>query len=320
MRDWVTLGAQKSGVAVCQPARRRAASRPEASVSCLWKDRQYASHRRQLDPSTLQPGGVPTTRTIPARRGRGPTQPMPKTVTDPVDAELSVPQDETARAPYLAAFDTLLQRVSRRVLHRRAGPHVRGRSGRQGPSADRRAAQLHGLLPRRHAPDGTDARRQAARGTGTASGWISIWSPLSRSGCTWNSSCMSAPRPEPSTTRNSTLRAPKTRTPPRTPRSSGWPTLYLAKARKNGGEAADLAGDRRPFQVGLDQYPRHGKSASGRRTAHRKALRGLCAQPRVPPSPDHAGAGRHRGVLPGAAPQGGLDARGRHPRQSSSAF
>ncbi len=69
----------------------------------LWKDRQYASHRRQLDPSTLQIAGVPVTRTLPTRRSRTP-QP-PKTVTDPVEADLFVPQDETARVPYVASFD-----------------------------------------------------------------------------------------------------------------------------------------------------------------------------------------------------------------------
>ena len=65
----------------------------------LWKDREYASHRRLLNPDTLQIGGVPHTRVIPARRNR-PEQ----TVTDPVDPDLFVPQDEAARAPYLAAF------------------------------------------------------------------------------------------------------------------------------------------------------------------------------------------------------------------------
>lgn len=66
----------------------------------LWKDRQYASHRRMLNPGTLQAGGTPPTRTIPGRRN----QPEKK-VTDPADPDLFVPQDETERAPYLAAFD-----------------------------------------------------------------------------------------------------------------------------------------------------------------------------------------------------------------------
>jgi hypothetical protein len=62
----------------------------------LWKDRQYASHRRLLYPDALQVGGVPRTHVIPAK------------------------------------------------------------GDRPGPPPDRRAAQFDGLLPGRHAPDGTD--------------------------------------------------------------------------------------------------------------------------------------------------------------------
>ena len=70
----------------------------------LWKDRQYASHRRMLNPGMLQVGGVPPTHTIPGRRNGGKRQPD-QTVTDPVDADIFVPQDEAARAPYLASFN-----------------------------------------------------------------------------------------------------------------------------------------------------------------------------------------------------------------------
>lgn len=69
----------------------------------LWKDRQYASHRRMLNPDTLQVDGVPHTRTMPSRRNR-PNQP-PQTVTDAVDNDLFVPLDEASRAPYLASFN-----------------------------------------------------------------------------------------------------------------------------------------------------------------------------------------------------------------------
>ncbi len=69
----------------------------------LWKDRQYASHRRLLNPGALQVGGVPPSRIVPARRYGGRTR-ADQTVTDPVDPDLAVPQDAAARAPYLAAF------------------------------------------------------------------------------------------------------------------------------------------------------------------------------------------------------------------------
>jgi mono/diheme cytochrome c family protein len=70
----------------------------------LWKDRQYASHRRKLNPSTLQIEGKPASHTVPGRRRGGRMQPE-QTVTDPVDPDLFAPQDEAARAPYLASFD-----------------------------------------------------------------------------------------------------------------------------------------------------------------------------------------------------------------------
>ena len=70
----------------------------------LWKDRQYASHRRMAYPDTLQIDGVPRSKVIPARRRNGQTQPE-KTITDPVDADLFVPLDASVRKPYLESFD-----------------------------------------------------------------------------------------------------------------------------------------------------------------------------------------------------------------------
>ena len=70
----------------------------------LWKDRQYASHRRLLNPRALQVGGVPQVQIIPARRNGRQMQPA-QTVTNPVDPDLFVPQEEAARAPWLAAFN-----------------------------------------------------------------------------------------------------------------------------------------------------------------------------------------------------------------------
>lgn len=70
----------------------------------LWKDRQYATHRRTVNSDKMQIGGVPATRVIPARRNRAQPQPD-RTVTDPVDPDLFVPQDEAARSPYLESYN-----------------------------------------------------------------------------------------------------------------------------------------------------------------------------------------------------------------------
>ena len=73
----------------------------------LWKDRQYASHRRMLYPKPLQIGGVPGEHEIPARRKRDKAKTMipGKTVTDPVDPDLFVPEEENAQTAYLKSFD-----------------------------------------------------------------------------------------------------------------------------------------------------------------------------------------------------------------------
>ena len=70
----------------------------------LWKDRQYASHRRLFNPDGLQIDGVPRSRVIPARPNRKPPQ-AEKIITDPVDPDLFAPKEETARAPYLKSFE-----------------------------------------------------------------------------------------------------------------------------------------------------------------------------------------------------------------------
>ncbi len=73
-------------------------------VFVLYKDREYASHRRMLYPDSLQLGGVPHTRVIPERQYGGRTIPA-RTITDPVQEDLFAPQSDADRAPYLASFD-----------------------------------------------------------------------------------------------------------------------------------------------------------------------------------------------------------------------
>jgi hypothetical protein len=77
---------------------------PGGQPFILWKDIQYATHRRSLNPDALQINGVPKPRTeIPATDFGGllPAE----TVTDPVDPELNVPADEAARKPYVESFE-----------------------------------------------------------------------------------------------------------------------------------------------------------------------------------------------------------------------
>jgi mono/diheme cytochrome c family protein len=103
MRDWV-LGMRKKVAWKFANLRVPRGFSDGGQCFVLWKDREYASHRRLLNPGTLQVAGVPQTRVIPAR-GYGKRAQPEKTVTDVVDPDLFVPQDEAARTPYLAAYD-----------------------------------------------------------------------------------------------------------------------------------------------------------------------------------------------------------------------
>lgn len=103
MRDWVTALRKK---VACKFDNLKVPGGFSTGGQCfvLWKDREYASHRRTLNPAALQVGGVPATRVIPARRRGSRTEPE-KTITEPADSDLAVPEDAAARAPYLAAFE-----------------------------------------------------------------------------------------------------------------------------------------------------------------------------------------------------------------------
>ena len=100
MRDWV-LGLRKRLAWKFPNLRVPNGFSDGGQCFVLWKDRQYASHRRMLNPSTLQAGGTPKPEIVPARRNR--KQPE-RTVTAPVNADLFIPQDEAAKAPYMESF------------------------------------------------------------------------------------------------------------------------------------------------------------------------------------------------------------------------
>lgn len=106
LRDWV-VGLRKK--VACKFDNLRVPGGFSTGGQCfvLWKDREYASHRRSLNEAKLQPGGVPGAIIIPARKSRRPGMPdqPEKVVTDPVDPDLFVPEDGTSSAPYIASFD-----------------------------------------------------------------------------------------------------------------------------------------------------------------------------------------------------------------------
>ncbi|HEU4752197.1 MAG TPA: DUF1587 domain-containing protein, partial [Armatimonadota bacterium] len=77
---------------------------PGGQCFVMWKNRQYASHRRLLNPDALQVNGVPKPRVVTPSSVFGQRAEASRTVVDPVDPELFVPGDEAARAPYLEGF------------------------------------------------------------------------------------------------------------------------------------------------------------------------------------------------------------------------
>lgn len=81
---------------------------PGGQWNLLWKDRQYAKHRRVLNPEPLQVGGEPKSLAVDPRPQRRPRpnnrdqNPGPQFMEK--DPELFVPANEAERAPYLASF------------------------------------------------------------------------------------------------------------------------------------------------------------------------------------------------------------------------
>src|SRR5205085_10834803 len=94
MRDWV-LGLRKKVAWQFENLRVPRGFSVGGQCFVLWKDRQYASHRRLLDLASLQVAGVPRLRVVPGRRRNGRMQPD-QIVNDPVDPDLFVPEAAAA--------------------------------------------------------------------------------------------------------------------------------------------------------------------------------------------------------------------------------
>lgn len=101
MREWVTE--LRAKVASKFDNLQTPAFSPGGQWNLLWKDRQYATHRRTLNPEPLQIGGVPKSILVDPRPRR-----TKKGAGDPglmdQDEDLFVPKEDGARAPYLSAF------------------------------------------------------------------------------------------------------------------------------------------------------------------------------------------------------------------------
>jgi len=69
----------------------------------MWKNRQYATHRRLLNPATLEIGGEPRRRE--RRRRSDEEESQSEDIAPKPDADLFVPADEVERAPYIAGFE-----------------------------------------------------------------------------------------------------------------------------------------------------------------------------------------------------------------------
>lgn len=70
----------------------------------MWKNRQYATHRRQLNPNSLEIGGIPNPKPPPARSRRANAEPPDPIKPSAPDPELFLPADETEQAPYLESY------------------------------------------------------------------------------------------------------------------------------------------------------------------------------------------------------------------------
>ena len=174
-----------------------------------WKNRQYATHRRDFDRAALRvEGEPPPVEADDARRAsagsiwrRGPNgedlnalkaHGRSSTQSRMENPDLEVPAGQRAR--YEAAFAKFSCDLSRHVLRARARPLLSGRLGRQRPPAERRLPQRDGLHPRRRAAQRAAAGREGPERAGSALGSSSSSSPTTPRAPTSSSSSTRAAR------------------------------------------------------------------------------------------------------------------------------
>jgi hypothetical protein len=102
LRDWITQ--LRAKVACRFPNLQLKGVSSGGQCFILWKNRQYASHRRRPNLEALEVGGVPRPRPAPLPKSNKdkPREPLPPADPDP---DLFVPENEEQRAPYVAGFE-----------------------------------------------------------------------------------------------------------------------------------------------------------------------------------------------------------------------
>ena len=158
-----------------------------------WKNRQYATHRRDFERAALRVDDEPPPVEVKmpeTRRGligggpNGEDLNALRALAEQYQSRMKNPDLEVPagqRARYEAAFAQVQLDLPRHVLRSRARPFLSGRFGRQGTPAQRRLPQRDGIHPRRCAAQRAAARREGAERARGAVGRVRVRRRLHRS-------------------------------------------------------------------------------------------------------------------------------------------
>ena len=151
-----------------------------------WKNRQYATHRRDFERAALRVADEPPPVEVKmpeTRRGlvgggqNGEDLNALYALAEQYQSRMKNPDLEVPagqRARYEAAFATVQLDLPGHVLRARARPLLPGRHRRQGSPAERRVPQRHGLHPRRCAAQRAAAGREGAERARSAVGRVRV--------------------------------------------------------------------------------------------------------------------------------------------------